>query len=73
MSGHQDNGSSAEDKAHHEGRKVPRERFIWGNERGVNFVNTQGASIEDWMKHGPECDYCGAGAGKPCLEGCQGH
>ncbi len=47
--------------------------LIWGNEHGVNFVDTQGASIEDWKKHGPACDYCGAGAGKACLEGCQGH
>jgi hypothetical protein len=28
MSGHRDDGTSAEDKSHHEGRKVPRERFM---------------------------------------------
>lgn len=73
MAGHRDDGTFAEDKAHHPGRKISKYSLIWGNEHGVHFVDTQGASSEDWLKHGPPCDYCGAEAGKPCLEGCQGH
>ena len=64
--------AKGQDTRNHPNRKVSKYGFIWGNERGVNFVDTQGASPQDWLKHGPACDYCGAEAGKPCLEGCQG-
>jgi len=39
MAGHRDDGTFAEDKAHHEGRKVSRENFMSGPPAGWTMNN----------------------------------
>jgi hypothetical protein len=71
MSGQQDDGSSAEDKAHHEGRKVPRERFIGGSRAhiarrfspgkgpGSSYGTCVGCNTEQPVGMSGRCHDCG--------------
>lgn len=59
MAGPRDDGTFAEDKSRHPNRKV-----------GRSNIRQDGAAPQDWLKHGPACDYCGAGSGQPCKDGC---
>jgi hypothetical protein len=57
MGGHQDNGTFADDKAHHEGRKVPRERFMSGPPAGWT-MNNMVKGLVGQNEDGPLCSNC---------------
>jgi hypothetical protein len=55
MAGHRDDGTFAEDKAHHKGRKVSRENFISGPPAGWtmnNMVKGLVGNSDDAPAHG---------------------
>lgn len=79
MSGHREDGTFAEDKAHHPNRKVGKQDLgdvLYSTmspdmvRKLASGIRQDGASPQDFLKHGPACDYCGAESGQPCKDGC---
>jgi hypothetical protein len=67
MAGHRDDGTFAEDKAHHSNRKVNKQAFMM---TGADMEYLQNRTSLKQPKKLPPCVECGAKDGEDCASNC---